>query len=107
MPGGDGGSPTIGLELGRGKEACDVTVDVRARTEDNITLGTALRKLREQRTNFSARALSLHAGLSESYVGKVEAGQTEPSFRTFAKIAVALRMKPGEVWVLLTRESQK
>lgn len=75
--------------------------------EPTIPLGTALRALREDRTSLSARGLSLTAGLSESYVGKVESGQVEPSVRAFAKIVVHLRLKPAEVWVLLSREANR
>lgn len=77
----------------------------RVQTDELIALGSALKALREQRTRLSARALSLNAGLSESYLGKVESGLVEPSFKAFAKIAVELRMKPGEAWVLITREA--
>lgn len=72
-----------------------------------MTLGAAIRALREQRTDLSARGLSLAAGLSESYVGKVEAGQVDPSFRAFSKIAVHLGLKPGEAWVMMVREANR
>lgn len=74
---------------------------------ETLTLGQALKALRESRTTMSARALSLAAGLSESYVGKVEAGNCEPSMRAFARIAVQLRLKPGEAWVLLVQEADR
>jgi predicted transcriptional regulator len=78
----------------------------RAQTHDEtITLGAALRALREARTTLSARGLSIAAGLSESYVGKVEAGEIEPSVRAFAKVMQHLKVKPAEVWVLLSREA--
>lgn len=75
--------------------------------DNQLTLGQALKALREQRTNLSARALSINAGLSESYVGKLEAGVCEPSARAFAKLAIQLRLKPAEVWVLLSREANR
>jgi predicted transcriptional regulator len=87
-----------------------VGLQVRANAHEQqsaISLGAALKALRESRTDLSARALSLAAGLSESYVGKVESGQVEPSVRAFAKIVTHLRVKPGEAWVLLTREADR
>lgn len=75
--------------------------------DQTIPLGVALRALRENRTTLSARGLSLAAGLSGSYVGKVESGQVEPSVRAFARIVVHLGMKPAEAWVLLAREANR
>lgn len=46
---------------------------------------------------FSARALSLEAGLSPSYVGKLEGGEIEPSVKAFAKIALALGLNQSEI----------
>lgn len=46
-------------------------------------------------------------GLSESYVGKVESGVLEPSFRAFSKIAVGLNMSPGEMFILATQEANR
>jgi len=45
----------------------------------------------------SARSLSQAAGLSPSYVSKVEAGTMEPSFRAFCRIAGVLDMSDAEV----------
>lgn len=66
-----------------------------------ITLGQALREIRLLRTSLSARGLSLAAGLSESYVGKVESGRLEPSFNSFARISKILQLTPKEVQVLM------
>ncbi len=65
--------------------------------------GTAIRRLRQQR-GMSARALSIKAGLSPAYVFKVETGAIEPSLRSFARLALALGMNPGEVWVCVANE---
>lgn len=72
-----------------------------------LTLGYVVRTLRRQRTTMSARALSIYAGLSESYVGKVESGNMDPSMRAFAKIAVALKLTPGELAVIINREAHQ
>lgn len=63
----------------------------------------AIRYLRKQR-GLSARALSIKAGLSPAYVFKVETGAIEPSLRSFARLAVALGMSLGEVWVCVMNE---
>lgn len=76
-------------------------------TRAPTSLGKQLKALREGRTHLSARALSLNAGLSESYVGKVEAGNCEPSFRALSKIIVELGLKQGEAWVLIMQEAQR
>ncbi len=70
-------------------------------------VGDVIRSLRESRTDLSARALSLAAGLSESYVGKIESNSVEPSFRAFAKIAMQLGMKPAEIYILVTHEATR
>lgn len=67
--------------------------------------GTAIRFLRKQR-GMSARALSIKAGLSPAYVFKVETGAIEPSLRSFARLAVALGMNQGEVWVCVVNETE-
>lgn len=72
-----------------------------------FTVGSAIKITREARTRLSARALSLRAGLSESYIGKIEAGTVEPSFRSFSKIAVALDMNPQEIALLVTQEAER
>jgi transcriptional regulator with XRE-family HTH domain len=71
--------------------------------EGRIRLADAVRYLR-QRKNISARALSLQAGLSPSYVGKLEAGEIEPSVRAFALIALALSMSIQEIFFCVMQE---
>lgn len=67
-------------------------------------VGPAIAYLR-QRRGISARALSIQAGFSESYVGKLEKGEvTECSFTGFARLARALGMTPAEVWFLTLME---
>ncbi len=72
--------------------------------EDDLSLGTAIRLLRE-RANLSARHLSLAAGLSESYIGKVESGVMDPSLKAFAKIVVHLGLSAREIRVLVLNEA--
>lgn len=60
-------------------------------------VGDVIRLMRA-RANISARHLSNIAGLSPSYVSKVEAGEIDPSLRAFSRLAAALRMNSQEVW---------
>lgn len=70
------------------------------------TLGWALRWSREAK-GWSARDLSLRAGLSESYVGKLEGGSIEPSLHAFSCLARALELTNHEIAFLARLESLK
>lgn len=61
------------------------------------TLPEMLREFRV-RQGLSKSALSRKAGLSASYVGKLEAGAIDPSLRAFAAIALALELASHEVF---------
>jgi len=52
----------------------------------------------------STRALSQAAGLSTSYVSKLEAGEIEPSVRAFGRLAVALGMNQQEIFFCVITE---
>lgn len=65
-----------------------------------MTVGDVIRAARVAR-GFSARRLSLEAGLSESVVGKVEAGNMQPSLQVFASIVSKLELSPLEVAFLV------
>lgn len=71
---------------------------------ERICTGDIIRCKRRE-LGLSARALSLRAGLSAAYVFKVEKGVIEPSLRSFARLAVALGMNTGEVWVCVAHEA--
>lgn len=62
-----------------------------------IKQGRKVRRLSKTR-------LGLNAGLSESYVGKIESGECMPSLRTFALLAHALGMTAMEVYVVILGE---
>lgn len=68
-----------------------------------LTFGEAVAYVR-RRQGLSQRALSDRAGLSASYVSKVEHGELEPSFRAFAQLAVALDLNAQEICVLVKNE---
>lgn len=61
-----------------------------------LTFCEALAQFR-LRAGLSKRALSQKAGLSTSYVGKLESGELEPSVRAFAVIALALGLTSHEI----------
>ena len=64
--------------------------------EDALSLAEVLREFRQER-GLSKRALSQRAGLSASYVGKLEAGEIEPSIKAFVAISRALKLSEREV----------
>lgn len=61
-----------------------------------IKTGDVIRYVRI-RQGLSARALSLAAGLSESYVGKIEHGDCIVSLPVFSRIALVLGMSDQEI----------
>lgn len=69
----------------------------------SVGLAQAVHFLRTER-GYSARALSLKAGLSPSYVGKLESGEIDPSVRAFARIALVLGMNQQEIFFCIVRE---
>jgi transcriptional regulator with XRE-family HTH domain len=71
--------------------------------KSKITLADAVRHLR-LRKGLSTRALSQSAGLSPSYVSKLEAGEIEPSVRAFGKLAVVLGMNQHEIFFCVVTE---
>lgn len=74
--------------------------------DTELSLGDFIRHARESK-GLSQRRLSLNAGLSPSYVGKIEAGENEPSFRAVAKLAIELGLNAREVFLLVRREASK
>lgn len=66
-----------------------------------MTTGELIRAARQAK-GLSARSLSLAARLSESYVGKLENGQVEPSLKAFANLANALHMNQTEICFMVT-----
>ena len=66
-----------------------------------MTTGELIRAARQAK-GLTARRLSLDAHLSESYVGKLEKDQVEPSLKAFANIANALHMNQTEICFVVT-----
>lgn len=59
-----------------------------------------LLRVKREELGFSARELSQRAGLSPSYINKVESGEISPSLRAFSQIAEALNLNDLEVVTL-------
>lgn len=57
-----------------------------------IVLGTTIRKIREETTDFSQSKLAIEIGLSENQVGRIERGESNPTVKTLMKIASALKV---------------
>lgn len=53
-------------------------------------LGIAIRKIRERDGNLSQFKLAVEIGISDNQMGRIERGETNPTFRTLFKIAKAL-----------------
>lgn len=73
--------------------------------DEPLAPGAVIRRSREAR-GLSRRQLSQAAGLSTSYVSKVEAGEVDSlSLRSFSKLAVELGLSSREIFVLIKQEA--
>lgn len=70
-----------------------------------MMISDTVRYLRKKK-RLSARSLSEKAGVSPSYVNKLEAGAIDPSFIILGRILLVLGATPAEI-VLLLREVTK
>lgn len=71
-----------------------------------IPLGVVIRAQRKLH-GLSARELSAKAGLSPSYITKLESGEIEPSLKAFGRIARVLRFTVSEVYFCTMQEATK
>lgn len=62
----------------------------------------SLMKVLRERQGMSARQLSLDAGLSASYISKIESGAVLPTINSFAHIVDRLNVSPVEIAYLLS-----
>lgn len=75
---------------------------------DRLDIGfpEAVKFLRLQK-KISARKLSEMAGLSPSYVGKLEKRELQASLQAFARLAIVLEMTPSEIWFCVKAEANE
>lgn len=58
-----------------------------------ITLGATIRKIREEKSEYSQSKLAVEIGMSENQVSRIERGETNPTVRTLTLIAKALKVE--------------
>ncbi len=62
-------------------------------------------RLKRESYGLSRRELGRRAELSEGYVSALEAGNLNPSFSAFSRLAHALRFTPTEIFFLVQTEA--
>jgi XRE family transcriptional regulator, regulator of sulfur utilization len=65
-------------------------------TKARASLGAKIRAIR-LRDNISQEYLAYKAGIERSYMGKIERGEGNPSFKKIVDIANALNVSPKEL----------
>ena len=92
--------PATALADHEGEPRYALSVQMSAQSEQTIgtTLGEALRARREE-SGLSLRAAAERAGMSPAHLSEVERGIKEPSFGALSKIADAIGVGAGEVFL--------
>lgn len=62
-------------------------------------------RLKRESLGISRRELGRRASLSEGYVSALEAGNINPSFSAFSRLALTLRLTPTEIFFLVQTEA--
>jgi transcriptional regulator with XRE-family HTH domain len=57
-----------------------------------IRLGATIRKIREEKSEYSQSKLAIEIGMSENQVSRIERGETNPTVKTLTLIAKALKV---------------
>lgn len=57
-----------------------------------IKLGAAIRKIREEKDEYSQSKLAVEIGMSVNQVARIERGETNPTVKTLTLIAKALKV---------------
>jgi transcriptional regulator with XRE-family HTH domain len=76
---------------------------VTRRSLEETALGEAIRELRHE-AGISQEALAFRCGLHRTYVGGIERGERNPSFRNLVKLAGALDVAPSELLARFERQ---
>lgn len=66
-------------------------------------LGAAVREARARR-GLSQEALGFAAGVHRNYVGAIERGELNPTFRTLLRLMVGLRLRLSDLIVIYERQ---
>lgn len=69
---------------------------------EHVVLGRAVRELRARR-DLSQEQLGFHSGLHRNYVGAIERGEINPTFKTLLTVAGGLSLPLSEVIALYER----
>lgn len=69
-----------------------------------LALGQAIREVRTER-GISQEGLADQAGMHRTYVGGIERGERNPSYRNIVKLARALEVRPSELLARAERSS--
>lgn len=73
---------------------------------DSITVGIAIRKIREEK-NKSQELVSGLAGIGRTHLSAIERGERKPTLETFFKIAYALNIRPSQLMAAIESEIEK
>ncbi|SFC72709.1 helix-turn-helix domain-containing protein [Flavobacterium phragmitis] len=57
-----------------------------------INLGATIRKIREEKDQYSQSKLAVEIGMSVNQVARIERGETNPTVKTLSLIAKALKV---------------
>jgi len=63
-----------------------------------IKLGAAIRKIREEKDQYSQSKLAVEIGMSVNQVARIERGETNPTVKTLSLIAKALKVNVKELF---------
>jgi transcriptional regulator with XRE-family HTH domain len=73
-------------------------------TPDLLALGSAIRETRARR-GLSQEALGFGSTLHRNYVGSIERGEMNPTFRTLVRLTAGLRVRLSDLIVIYERNT--